>query len=74
MDLRHGTRRHLARRFPYAVVFAERPDRLLIIAVAHCKRHPDYWRERLPDFRSPLHSDPLAGRSLPREQQFGPAT
>lgn len=44
---RHGTRRHLARRFPYAVIFAERPDRLLVVAVAHCKRHPDYWSERL---------------------------
>ena len=44
---RHGTRRHLARRFPYAVIYAERVDRLLLVAVAHCKRHPDYWRERL---------------------------
>lgn len=44
---RHGTRRHLARRFPYAVIFAERPDCLLLLAVAHGKRHPDYWRERL---------------------------
>jgi plasmid stabilization system protein ParE len=44
---RHGTRRHLAKRFPYAVIFAERPDRLLVVAVAHCKRHPDYWRGRL---------------------------
>jgi plasmid stabilization system protein ParE len=44
---RHGTRRHRARRFPYAVIFAERPDRLHLVAVAHVKRHPDYWRERL---------------------------
>ena len=44
---RHGTRRHRARRFPYLVIFAERPDRLHVVAVAHVKRHPDYWRERL---------------------------
>ena len=44
---RHGTRRHRARRFPFSVIFAERPDRLLLVAVAHGKRHPDYWRERL---------------------------
>ena len=35
-------RRHRARRFPYAVIFAERPDRLHLVAVAHVKRHPDY--------------------------------
>ena len=44
---RHGTRRHRAKHFPYAVIFAERPDRLLLVAVAHGKRHPDYRRERL---------------------------
>ncbi len=44
---RHGTRRHRARRFPYVVIFAERPDRLQLVAVAHVKRHPDYWRKRL---------------------------
>lgn len=44
---RHGTRRCRARRFPYTVVFAERADRLLVVAVAHGKRHPDYWRRRL---------------------------
>jgi toxin ParE1/3/4 len=44
---RHGTRRHRARRFPYTLIFAERPDRLHLVAVAHVKRHPDYWRDRL---------------------------
>ncbi len=44
---RHGTRRQRARRFPYVVIFAERPDRLILVAVAHVKRHPDYWRARL---------------------------
>lgn len=44
---RHGTRRHRARRFPYVVIFAERADRLHLLAVAHVKRHADYWRDRL---------------------------
>ena len=44
---RHGTRRHRARRFPYAVIFAERADLLHVVAIAHVKRHPDYWRDRL---------------------------
>jgi hypothetical protein len=29
------------------VIFAEHPDHLYLVAVAHVKRHPDYWRERL---------------------------
>jgi toxin ParE1/3/4 len=44
---RNGTRRHLGRRFPYALIYFERPTYLAVLAVAHCKRHPDYWRERL---------------------------
>jgi plasmid stabilization system protein ParE len=41
-----GTRRFLLERFPYEVVFLLRTDRVLVIAIAHCKRRPGYWRER----------------------------
>jgi toxin ParE1/3/4 len=44
---RHGTRRHLGRRFPYALIYVERLTHLSVLAVAHYKRRPDYWRERL---------------------------
>jgi len=44
---RHGTRRHLGRRFPYALIYVERPTYLAVLAVAHCKRRPDYWRKRM---------------------------
>ena len=44
---RHGTRRHFDREFPYALIYVERPDRIMVLAVAHFKRRPDYWRERL---------------------------
>lgn len=40
-------RRALCRRFPYAVVFTEEPDRILILAVMHGRRRPEYWRPRL---------------------------
>ncbi len=40
-------RRALARRFPYSVVYIEEPDRVWIVAVAHAKRQPGYWRARL---------------------------
>jgi len=44
---RHGTRRHLARRFPYALIYVERPKHLAVLAVAHCKRRPDYWKQQV---------------------------
>lgn len=40
-------RRALLPRFPYAVVFLELPTEIRILAVAHAKRRPDYWLNRL---------------------------
>ena len=34
--------------FPYRVVYFVRDDLLMIVAVAHAKRRPGYWRERVP--------------------------
>lgn len=42
-----GTRRIVLRRFPYSVVYWPDPDDLLVIAVAHSKRKPGYWRSRV---------------------------
>jgi plasmid stabilization system protein ParE len=39
-------RRVLVSRFPYAVLYAVRADKLFVLAVMHLRRHPDYWRER----------------------------
>jgi plasmid stabilization system protein ParE len=39
-------RRLLVRRFPYAVVYEVLPHGVLIVAVAHQRRKPDYWRTR----------------------------
>jgi toxin ParE1/3/4 len=36
-------------RFPYNVVYAAQPDRIRIVAFAHQKRRPFYWRKRLSD-------------------------
>jgi hypothetical protein len=33
--------------FPYFVVFRELPSKIQIIAVAHAKRRPGYWRGRI---------------------------
>jgi plasmid stabilization system protein ParE len=34
-------------RFPYALVFLELETEIRVLAVAHAKRHPDYWLNRL---------------------------
>jgi toxin ParE1/3/4 len=43
----HNTRRYLLRRFPFSVVYRVEPDRILIVAVAHARRRPVYWKPRL---------------------------
>lgn len=44
-----GVRRCLLHRFPFSVVFREKADLIWIIALAHHKRRPNYWRKRLGD-------------------------
>jgi toxin ParE1/3/4 len=41
-----SNRRHLVRRFPYSIVYRRESERLFILAVAHARRHPDYWHGR----------------------------
>lgn len=36
-------------RFPYNLIYAMYPDRIRIVAFAHQKRRPFYWRKRLKD-------------------------
>ena len=40
------TRRVLFRRFPFIVVYRVFAARVQIVAVAHARRQPGYWRER----------------------------
>jgi len=39
-------RRLLVRQFPFGVVYREESDAIFIVAVAHLRRRPDYWRTR----------------------------
>ncbi|MEW6688102.1 MAG: type II toxin-antitoxin system RelE/ParE family toxin [Pseudomonadota bacterium] len=39
-------RRVLVARFPYSIVYRHDPDFILIVAVAHQRRRPGYWRGR----------------------------
>jgi toxin ParE1/3/4 len=43
----HGTRRLVMQRFPFAVIYLEDPDLVTIVAIAHCRRKPGYWKDRV---------------------------
>jgi toxin ParE1/3/4 len=39
-------RRVLVARFPYSIVYRQEPNSIVIVAVAHQRRRPGYWRGR----------------------------
>ena len=39
-------RRTRVHRFPYGVLYVPERDHMLIIAIMHLHRQPDYWRDR----------------------------
>ena len=44
-----GTRRFILRRFPYSTVYVALDVYGHVLAVAHHRRRPGYWRRRLRD-------------------------
>lgn len=50
----------LSPRFPYQLVIVIDVD--MVLAVAHLRRHPDYWRRRLPAARKTGAVKTRAGR------------
>ena len=42
-----GTRRFLLQRFPFAIVYRELPAAIQVLAIAHARRKPGYWKQRL---------------------------
>ena len=45
-DLGGGMRKLRTRRFPYNLIYRTEPARVLVLAVAHQRRRPEYWRGR----------------------------
>lgn len=45
--LEHGIRRCRLTRFPYGLIYGVEKDDIVVLAVAHLHRKPDYWRDRL---------------------------
>jgi plasmid stabilization system protein ParE len=41
---RHRT--HLLKRFPYQIIYRVVGEAVVVIAVAHARRRPDYWKDR----------------------------
>jgi len=44
---RSRLRKYFVRRFPYIIFYWELENHIWIVAVAHAKRRPDYWRHRM---------------------------
>jgi toxin ParE1/3/4 len=42
-----GTRRVILRRFPFSVVYRVEGEDVVIVALAHHRRRPGYWRNRV---------------------------
>jgi plasmid stabilization system protein ParE len=40
-------RRRILRRFPFGLLYAIENERIVIVAVAHLKRRPGYWKDRI---------------------------
>lgn len=47
-----ATRRIVLRRFPYSLVYKPDPADLVVVAVAHQRRKPGYWVDRVPANRT----------------------
>jgi plasmid stabilization system protein ParE len=45
--LSKNTRRCLANRFPYGVIYQETEEEILVIAIMQVNRKPGYWHDRL---------------------------
>ncbi|MGE3639620.1 MAG: type II toxin-antitoxin system RelE/ParE family toxin [Pirellulales bacterium] len=43
----HNVRRYVLKRFPYLIVYACLAEETLVVAIAHVRRKPLYWLERL---------------------------
>lgn len=43
----HGTRKFILRRFPFNIFYRPDESEIVIVAVAHQKRRPGYWSNRV---------------------------
>jgi plasmid stabilization system protein ParE len=41
-----GVRRFRLKRFPYGLIYVVLEDEIIVLAIAHLHRRPEYWRSR----------------------------
>jgi plasmid stabilization system protein ParE len=41
-----GNRHYLLRRFPFSVVYRVEESQVIVVAIAHGRRRPNYWKHR----------------------------
>jgi len=46
-EINSGIRRCLLARFPYGIIYGIDEDLIVVVAVAHLRRRPRYWADRL---------------------------
>jgi plasmid stabilization system protein ParE len=51
-EIEKGVRRCLVKRFPYGILYGINQDTIVIVAVAHLHREPNYWISRLNSLNS----------------------
>jgi toxin ParE1/3/4 len=44
-----STRRVFVKDFPFAIIYRQESDGIVVFAVAHHSRRPDYWQSRVQD-------------------------
>jgi len=40
-------RRRLVKRFPFGILYSVDPNEIVVVAVAHLRRKPGYWKDRI---------------------------
>lgn len=48
---RFEVRRAVVRKTPYLVVYTILPNQVVVVAIAHTRKPPGYWRDRLAELR-----------------------
>lgn len=46
-EIGYGFRRTLARRFPFTIIYFIESSEIVVVAVAHQRRRPEYWKDRI---------------------------
>jgi toxin ParE1/3/4 len=45
--VKYSSRQYIVKRFPYIVFYVFDPNQIYIVAIAHQKRKPFYWKNRI---------------------------